>query len=119
MENMRLYDGEARFMDIIWNNEPVPSGELVKLSLEKLGWKKSTTYTMIKRLSEKGFVRNENSVVTALVKRDAVQAAESKYVVDQTFAGSLPSFLVSFFGGKTISKEEAEELKRMIDEHSV
>jgi predicted transcriptional regulator len=118
MENKRLFEGEARFMDIIWDSEPVPSGKLVELCNEKLGWKKSTTYTMIKRLSEKGLVKNENSTVTALVTREEVRAAESSFVVVQTFAGSLPSFLVSFLGGKKISKEEADELKEMIDRYS-
>lgn len=119
MENKRLYEGEARFMDIIWDNEPVPSGRLVELCRDALGWKKSTTYTILKRLGEKGLVKNENSTVTALVSREEVQAAESTFVVEQTFAGSLPSFLVAFLGDKTISREEAEALKKMIDEHSV
>ncbi len=118
MDEKTLTDGESRFMEIIWAEEPVPSGRLVTLCLERLGWKKSTTYTMIKRLSEKGLVKNENSVVTALVSREEVQAAESSFVVQQTFAGSLPSFLVSFLGGKSISKQEAEELKNMIDRYS-
>lgn len=119
MENKRLYEGEARFMDIIWDNEPVPSGRLVELCRDALGWKKSTTYTILKRLGEKGLVKNENSTVTALVSREEVQAAESTFVVEQTFAGSLPGFLVAFLGDKTISREEAEALKKMIDEHSV
>ncbi len=119
MESKRLFEGEARFMDIIWDSEPVPSGKLVELCGEKLGWKKSTTYTMLKRLGEKGLVKNESSTVTALVSREEVRAAESSFVVEQTFAGSLPGFLVAFLGGKTISREEAEELKKMIDEHSV
>ena len=119
MENKRLYEGEARFMDIIWDNEPVPSGKLVELCRDALGWKKSTTYTMIKRLGEKGLVKNENSVVSALVSREEVRSAESAFVVEQTFTGSLPGFLVSFLGDRTISREEAEELKKMIDAHSV
>ena len=119
MESKRLFEGEARFMDIIWDSEPVPSGKLVELCGEKLGWKKSTTYTMLKRLGEKGLVKNESSTVTALVSREEVRAAESSFVVEQTFAGSLPGFLVAFLGGKTISREEAEELKKMIDEHGV
>jgi predicted transcriptional regulator len=118
MEPKRLSYGETRFLDIIWDSEPVPSGKLVELCLEKLGWKKSTTYTMIKRMSDKGLVKNENSVVTALVTREEVQAAESRGVVELTFAGSLPGFLVSFLGDKTISREEAEELKKMIDRYS-
>jgi len=117
MDIKRLFDGESRFMNIIWDNEPIPSGRLVELCAEKLGWKKSTTYTMLKRLGEKGFVKNESSTVTSTVTRGEVQAAESAMVVEQTFAGSLPGFLVSFLGGKTISDEEAEELKRLIDEH--
>lgn len=117
MDDKRLYEGEFRFMSLIWDNEPLPSGRLAELALQELGWKKSTTYTMLKRLGEKGFAKNENAVVTALVGRDEVQAAESAAVVEQTFAGSLPGFLVSFFGGRTISDEEADELKRLIDAH--
>ena len=118
MENKRLFEGEARFMDVIWDSEPVPSGRLVELCRERLGWKKSTTYTMIKRLSEKGLLVNENSVVRSLVSREEVRAMESRTVVEQTFAGSLPGFLVSFLGEKPLSREEAEELKRMIDRYS-
>ena len=117
MENKRLSYGEARFMDIIWASEPVPSGKLVELCREKLDWKKSTTYTRLRLLEEKGYVRNEGSVVTAILSREEAQAAESSYVVEETFSGSLPGFLVSFLGGKKISAKEAEELKKLIDEH--
>ena len=117
MESKRLSCGETRFLEIIWEHEPVPSGKLVELCREKLGWQKSTTYTRLRLLAEKGYVRNADSVVTALLSREAVQKAESAYVVEQTFSGSLPGFLVSFLGGKTISDEEAEELRRLIDEH--
>lgn len=117
MESKRLYEGESRFLQIIWAHEPVGSGELVRLCASELGWKKSTTYTMLKRLADKGLVINENTVVRSLVSREEVQAAESEYVVEQTFSGSLPGFLVSFLGGRTISAQEAEELKRLIDQH--
>ena len=117
MELKRLSYGEARFLDVIWASEPVPSGRLVELCREKLGWKKSTTYTRLRLLAEKGYVKNEDTVVTSLLSREEVQAAESAYVVEETFSGSLPGFLVSFLGGKTISAEEAEELKKLIDEH--
>ncbi len=117
MEHKRLFEGEQRFLQIIWAHEPVGSGELVRLCQTELGWKKSTTYTMLKRLSEKGLVVNESTVVRSLVSREDVQAAESEYVVEQTFSGSLPGFLVSFLGGRTISEHEAEELKRLIDAH--
>ena len=117
MEGKRLSYGESRFLDVIWENEPVTSGRLVKLCRDLLGWKKSTTYTRLRILVEKGYVKNEESLVTALVTRSEVQAAESAYVVEQTFSGSLPGFLVSFLGGKTIPAKEAEELKKLIDEH--
>lgn len=117
MESKMLAHGDSRLLDIIWDSEPVPSGKLVELCREKLGWKKSTTYTRLRLLAEKGYVKNENSTVTTLVSRNEVRSAESNYVVEQAFAGSLPSFLVSFLGGKTISPQEAEELKRLIDQH--
>lgn len=117
METKRLYDGELRFLNIIWANEPVASGELVRLCQQELGWKKSTTYTMLKRLGEKGLLKNENAVVTTLVSKAEVQSAESESVVQQTFDGSLPGFLVAFLGNKTISDEEAEAIKRLIDAH--
>lgn len=117
MEHHRLSLGEAKFLDIIWSSEPVSSGRLAALCLEKLGWKKSTTYTRLRLLVEKGYVQNENSVVTARLSRAEVQAAESAYVVEQTFSGSLPGFLVSFFGGRKLSQQEADALKALIDAH--
>lgn len=117
MESKRLSNGELRFLSIIWAHEPVASGDLVRLCLQELGWKKSTTYTMLKRLADKGLLRNESAMVFSLVSRAEVQAAESESVVQQTFDGSLPGFLVAFLGGKTISSEEAEAIKRLIDEH--
>lgn len=117
MEELKLCESDMRFMNIIWENEPLPSGKLAALCLEELGWKKSTAYTMLKRLCEKGFLRNDGGTVSALVPRDQVQAFESERVVERAFAGSLPGFLASFLGGKTISDEEAAELKRLIDEH--
>ena len=118
MEEKRLSDGENRFMQIIWDEEPVASGRLVELCLERLGWKKSTTYTMLKRLGDKGFVRNEEATVTALRSREAVQAAESSYVVEQSFSGSLPGFLVAFLGGKTLTEKEAAEIRALIERHT-
>ena len=117
MEQKYLFEGERRLLNIIWDHEPLASGELVRLCLQVLGWKKSTTYTMLKRLSEKGFLINENSMVRSLVSRQEAQSAESEYVVAQAFSGSLPGFLVSFLGDRKISDQEAEELKRLIDAH--
>lgn len=116
-ENLKLCDSDYRFMLIVWENAPVKSGELVGLCKEKLGWKKSTTYTVIKKLCEKGYIQNEDAVVSVLIPKEKVQAEESEYFVERTFEGSLPGFLVAFLGGRTLSDEEAEKLKRMIDEH--
>ena len=117
MEHKRLTYGESRFLEVIWENQPVPSGKLVELCREKLGWQKSTTYTRLRLLAEKNYVKNENSIVTALLTREEAQAEESSYVVEQTFSGSLPGFLVSFLGNRKLSKGEAEELKKLIDEY--
>ena len=118
MEPKRLSYGETRFLEIIWDSEPVPSGKLVELCREKLDWKKSTTYTRLRILEEKGYVKNEGTVVTALLTREDARAFESAYVVNETFGGSLPIFLASFLGGgRKLTEEEAEELKRLIDEH--
>ena len=117
MEMMKLCESDHRFMTVIWDNEPLTSGELVTLCAHELGWKKSTTYTVLKKLCEKGFTRNEDTVVTALIPRDEVQAYESELFLERNFGGSLPGFLTAFLGGKTISAKEAAELKRLIDEH--
>ncbi|MBQ4051779.1 MAG: BlaI/MecI/CopY family transcriptional regulator [Oscillospiraceae bacterium] len=117
MEELKLCESDHRFMNIIWDHEPLSSGKLVSLCLEILGWKKSTTYTMLKRLCERGLVQNENGTVSSLAARDDVRAFESERIVERTFGGSLPGFLAAFLGGKTISDEEAAELKRLIDEH--
>ncbi len=117
MENLKLCESDYRFMTVIWDNEPMPSGRLVELCAKKLGWKKPTTYTTLKKLCEKGFAQNKDTIVTALVKREQVQAYASEHFVEHTFAGSLPGFLTSFLGGKTISEKEAEQLKALIDAH--
>jgi predicted transcriptional regulator len=104
-------------MLIVWENEPVGSGKLVEQCYSRLGWKKSTTYTTIKKLCDKGFVQNENAVVSALVPKEAVQAEETDYFVERTFDGSLPQFIAAFLGDRKLSSKEAEEIKRMIDSH--
>ena len=117
MDNRKLCESDYRFMSVIWDNEPLTSSALVEKCAEALGWKKSTTYTMLKKLCEKGLAKNESSTVTSLVSRNMVQKTESERFVEQTFSGSLPGFLVAFLGGKTISDAEAEELKKLIDSH--
>ncbi len=117
MEGWKLCDSEYRFMNVVWDSAPVSSGELVALCAEQLGWKKSTTYTMVKKLAQKGLLCNENAVVTALVPREDVQAEESAAFLERTFGGSLPAFLAAFMGGRTISDEEARQIQALIDEH--
>ena len=117
MDNLKLCESDYRFMSVIWENEPLPSGRLVELCTEKLGWKKATTYTTLKKLSEKGFAQNVDTIVSSLVPREQVQAYASEHFVEHTFAGSLPKFLVSLLGNKKISEEEAAALKRLIDQH--
>lgn len=116
-ENAKLCDSEYRFMRIVWDSAPVNSGELVKLCEEKLGWKKSTTYTVIRKMQEKGYIDNQNATVSVLIPKEQVQAEESAYFVERTFGGSLPGFVAAFLGGRKISEEEARLLKQMIDAH--
>lgn len=117
MEDLKLCDSEYRFMLIVWEYAPVKSGELVRLCNERLGWKKSTTYTVIKKLETRGFLINQDTVVTPLVTKEECQAVESDYFVERTFGGSLPGFVAAFLGGKKITEQEAKELKELIDSH--
>ena len=117
MSNLKLCESDYRFMLVVWESEPIASGQLVSLCLEKLGWKKPTTYTVLRKMCEKGLLKNEDTIVSAIIPKERVQAYESEHFIERTFAGSLPQFLASFFGNKTISPEEADELKRLIDEH--
>ena len=98
-EPLRLADGEYRFACLVWDNEPLPSGQLVALAAEGLGWKKSTTYTVLKKLCERGVLQNADGRVTSLIKKEDVQQAESAAVVDKTFDGSLPRFVAAFLFG--------------------
>ena len=116
MEEFKLFDAEYKFMNIIWENEPINSTELSKLSLEILGWKKSTAYNMIKKLIEKKMLKNENAIVSTMIKREQVQKYESEILVKKNFEGSLPAFLTAFLDNKKITEEEALELKRIIEE---
>lgn len=116
LEDLKLFDAEYKFLDIIWEFEPINSTELTKLSMQRLGWKKSTTYTMIRKLSQRGILKNENATVRALVKREKVQKYQSQELIEKTFDGSLPTFLAAFLKDKKLSKKQAEEIKEMIEE---
>ena len=117
MEYLKLCDSDYRFMMVVWSHAPVKSGELAALCLKELGWKKSTTYTTIKKLCEKGYIKSEQAIVSVLIPREKVQAQESDYFIERTFSGSLPGFFAAFLRGKKLSKEEADELRKMIAEH--
>ena len=117
MKEYRLTDTESKFADIIWANEPIQSGALVKLCEVELNWKKSTTYTMLKRLENKEIFENRNGIVSSLIKKDEFYAEQSKQFVEETFDGSLPKFLASFTRSKRLSNKEINELQRLINEH--
>ena len=117
MKEYKLTESEEKFAELIWMNEPIGSGELVKLCEKEMNWKKSTTYTVLKKLCEKGLFQNKNAVVSSIVTKDKYYANQSIRFVEETFGGSLPKFLASFISGKKLSKRQAEELKRLIDEH--
>ena len=114
-EPHRLADGEYRFACLVWDHEPLPSGRLVALAADALGWKKSTTYTVLKKLCERGILQNSDGQVTSLVQREAVQRAESAAVVDKTFGGSLPRFVAAFLNTQPISDAEAAEIRALLD----
>lgn len=115
MEMLKLGIVEAQFAELIWTNEPIASGELVKLCEKELNWKKSTTYTVLKKLCERGIFQNNDGVVTSQLTRDEFNAVQSEQFVEDTFEGSLPAFLAAFTSRKTLSKEEVEEIRRLID----
>jgi len=117
MENYKLYDAEYRFMSIIWDEEPLTSRQLVELCNDKLGWKKSTTYTVLRKLCEREILKNDNSIVTSLVKREDTRRYESQAIIEKAFEGSLPKFVAAFLEGKGLSDKEAEDLKKLIDFH--
>lgn len=119
MNDYKLHDAEFRLMDLVWALEPVNSTQLARLCLEQYGWKKPTTFNLIRKLAGRSFLSSENATVTALVKREQVRQYESGAVVERTFGGSLPAFVSAFLKGRGISQEEAEELKRLIDESEV
>ncbi|MCI5752118.1 MAG: BlaI/MecI/CopY family transcriptional regulator [Oscillospiraceae bacterium] len=115
---MCISDSEQSLMEMIWEREPLRSGELVTLAGERLGWKKSTVYTVVKKLTVKGFIRSENAVITALRSRRDVVGEKTESFVDKSCGGSLPMFLAAFLGKEKLTREEAEELKRLIDDHT-
>ena len=117
METPKIFESEYRFCLILWEHEPIKSSELVGLCREQLGWKPTTTYTVIKRLSERGVLKNESTIVSALVTKDEVQAAEINEMVEKTFEGSLPAFIAAFTKHQKISEKEIDAVQQMIDRY--
>ncbi len=117
MSTPKIFESEYRFCRILWDHEPIGSTALVKLCKEELDWSKATTYTVIRRLCERGVVKNEDATVTSLVSREEAQCAEIDSLVERSFGGSLPAFVAAFAGHAKLSREDVEALRKMIDEY--
>lgn len=116
MEIPKIFDSEYRFATIVWDHEPLSTRELVELCRQQLDWKRTTTYTVLRRLCDRGVMRMEDSTVTSLIPRQQVQHHESREFVQRTFRGSLPQFVAAFLGDGSITPQEAEEIHRLIDQ---
>jgi len=117
MEAPQVFESEYRFCLILWEHSPVKSKELVRLCQEQLGWKSTTTYTVIKRLSQRGVLKNENTLVTALVTKEEVQASQLDHLVEHTFQGSVPAFIAAFTRHQKLSSKELDAVQAMIDRY--
>lgn len=117
METPKIFESEYRFCRILWEHEPVNSTELVALCKEQLGWSKATTYTVIRRLSERGVLKNENATVTSLVSKEQAEEAQMDELVDKTFQGSMPAFIAAFSRSRRLTKREVDQLKALIDSY--
>ena len=115
MEVPKIFESEYRFCLILWDNEPINSTRLVELCKEQLGWSKATTYTVIRRLSERGVLQNENTIVTTLISKEEAQKARLEEMMEETFEGSMPAFIAAFSRSKKLSKKEAAQLRALID----
>ena len=115
MMELELGAVQERFADIVWANEPLGSGELVKICEKELNWKKPTTYTVLRKLCEKGLLKNENGIVSSLVSREEFYSAKSEQIIEESFEGSLPAFIASFISRKKLTAKEAAEIQKMID----
>lgn len=115
MDDIKIFQAEYKFMEILWDNEPIKSSVLVKMAREKLGWKKSTTYTVIRRLVDRKIISNEDSIVSAVVGRELAQRVETEELIDKVYGGSIKSFFASFLQKENLSKEDIEELKKIVN----
>ena len=117
MDTPKIFESEFRFCSILWEHEPINSTKLVALCKEELGWSKATTYTVIKRLSERGVVKNENAIVESLISRQEAEEARLNELVEDTFSGSIPAFIAAFSRSKKLKKDELQQLQEMIDSY--
>ena len=115
MEVPKIFESEYRFCLILWEHEPINSTHLVELCKEQLGWSKATTYTVIRRLSERGVVKNENAVVSSLISKEQAQASRLDEMVEETFQGSMPAFIAAFSKSRKLSRQEVAQLQALID----
>ena len=115
MEVPKIFESEYRFCLILWDNEPINSTKLVQLAKESLGWSKATTYTVIRRLSERGVLKNENTIVSTLISKEEAQKSRLEEMVEETFEGSMPAFIAAFSKTKKLTRQEVDQLKALID----
>ena len=115
METPKIFESEYRFCLLLWDNEPINSTKLVQLAKENLGWSKATTYTVIRRLAERGVVKNENTIVTTLISKEEAQKSRLEEMVEETFEGSMPAFIAAFSRSKKLTKQEVQQLRALID----
>ena len=115
MEVPKIFESEYRFCLILWDNEPINSTRLVELCKEQLGWSKATTYTVIRRLSERGVLKNENTIVTTLISKEEAQKARLEEMMEETFEGSMPAFIAAFSRSRKLNKKEVDQLRALID----
>ena len=115
METLKIFESEYRFCLLLWENEPMNSTRLVSLCKEQLGWSKATTYTVIRRLSERGVIQNENTIVSSLISKEEAQRSRLEEMVEETFEGSMPAFIAAFSRSKKLTKSEVDQLQALID----
>ena len=116
MKNIELAAVQERFADIVWANEPIASGDLVKVCEKELNWKKPTTYTVLRKLCEKGLLQNADGIVSSLISKEEFYSAKSEQVIEESYQGSLPAFIAAFTSRKKLSAREADEIQKLIDE---
>ena len=117
MDIPKIFESEYRFCLILWDNEPINSTKLVQLAKEQLGWSKATTYTVIRRLSERGVLKNENTIVSTLISKEEAQKSRLEEMVEETFEGSMPAFIAAFSKSKKLTRQEVDQLKALIDSY--